>query len=170
MPRRTARDDDPTLVKLLEMLREMGVRDDDLSKIEALFTQGAEDEPPEFPGRPRPGGASDAHFAYDMAATSPGRTLQNMRAALAETEPFVGQILAADSAAGVFREALGRLGVRATGVHESGLPELFRAHRRSRAGGASASGSMQRQPMQFAGRGSADFAKRHPEAARIRVI
>jgi hypothetical protein len=83
----------------------------------------AGDEPPYFPGRPRPGGAMDA-APRDRGAV---QTMQAIRAAEMEVAPRVGAIMGADSASGVYAAALNRLGHSTAGVPPAAMQAVFRA-------------------------------------------
>jgi hypothetical protein len=173
-PSRHARDADDPSGALLTFLRER-LPHDDYAKAEELLVlvhehlmSTANDEPPPFPGRPRPGGAEDRRYAMDEK--DPIVRMQDIRTAEAEVEPYVGPVLAMDSAGAVFREAIRRLvGDRYAGVPVSGLPALWREVKRNRGGNAGNSGGGGTIRIHDP-RAAASFVQRQPDAARIRVM
>jgi hypothetical protein len=171
MPRRSARDDDPLMMKLLAFLKTK-LNSADMQELEDML---GTDSPEPFEGMPRTG-AMDSRMAYDYRSTNPGRIVADRERAIAEVEGTVGRdtVMACDSAASVFRTALKAVGVRAESVHETGLAQMWDMARRNRrgdqanAGFAAAGGSVATESRQVAS--SPDFARRHPNAARIRTV
>jgi hypothetical protein len=134
------------------------------------MTDTSTDESLRPPGSPEPlRGAQDRAMAYDMASTSPGKIVANREVAISEVEGTVGRhtVLACDSAASVFRAALAQMGVSTQGIHVSALPSIFRAHR-DKMRRASAGGTPTRPAMDA--RAAADFDRRFPDLARIKVL
>jgi hypothetical protein len=168
-PARRAHDDDPTdtgsagaaHAKLLAFL-EQKLKPSDLEEaqllVEALFQAGQEQPGTgKIDSSPQPGGAMDQH-SYAMDASDPIRRMQDIRCAEAEVQPVVGPVVGMDSAAGVFREALRRLGVDTWKIYPSALPVVFR---HARAPGA------RRSVPAMDSAATADIARRFPGAARI---
>jgi len=164
MPRRNARDDDPASAATeLKLFLETKLQPDDYADAEKLIDamSGAEDEET---GLPRPGGAQDHRFAMDSA--SPGRIVADRDCAIAEVERFVGRhtVMACDSASGVFRAALGHLGVDARALPNAALPALWRITQRAATGAGGAP-----RPA-YNARDAAAFAAKFPELARVRHV
>jgi hypothetical protein len=85
----------------------------------------AGDEPPYFPGRPRPGGAMDAMPRGDRSTI---RAVQGIREAETAVAPYVGAIAGLDSAASTYAAAIRRLGHSTAGVPAAAMEAVFRGY------------------------------------------
>lgn len=156
----------PDVSRVIEALRGK-LNPEDLAEIIKLLTDGddiAADDPPPWPGTPRPPSDPRHPSIYpgrttmDSTTRRAVRALQAVQAAQQDVAPTVGHI-AADSAEGVYLEALRRMGHRTAGLHPTGAKPIFEALRsRRRQGGAYVS-------MDAASEKS--YAERFPHAARI---
>ena len=129
----------------------------------------AKDEPSPFKGKPEVGGgkAMDAAIAsaVKVATDSAIKVQRGIREAETAVRPWVGELTVAfDSAEGVYRHALTMLGVECKDVHASALKHILGVQPKPGArprNGAEAAVAMDAAT-------SDDFAKRFPEAARLR--
>lgn len=166
MPRRFGKDeDDDRLMELLERLSP-----EERRRLAELLASAEDeeddDQPPAFPGRPRRGGGQDPIDRVAADAADPVARFQAIRAAAAECADLIGPgaDLAYDSAAAVYRAALGRMGVDAASVRDVvALRAIYRAARqRRRQAGAPA--------VAYDERAERGFARRHPDAAAVEVL
>lgn len=147
---------------------------------DALSAGKAQDEPPEFKGKPKVGGGMDAEEdkpvpkkamdaaikeAVKSATAAAAKNASEIRDAEKLVRPLVGEIaIACDSAEAVHRAALKMLGVDAKDIHASALPTLLKMQK--------APGDRSRHEPVIAqdAAAAADFEKRYPGASAIRVL
>lgn len=131
--------------------------------------KGAKDEPPPFKGKPEVGGgkAMDSAAvarAIKVATDSAIKVQRDIRVAETAVRPWVGELTVAfDSAEEVYRHALSMLGVEHKDVHASALKHILDVQTKP---GARRNGADPHVAMDAAA--SDDFAKRFPEASRLR--
>ena len=159
---------------------------EDHAKACTMMTPGGKDEPPPFPGMPKPGGemvpgkgkgktedeppmtkgAMDAAIAA-AARDAEKRTIARLNAIReAETavRPVVGELAVAfDSAEAVYKHALNHIGMDLTDVPVAAYGALFKARREMEA-----TVSQRKSPFAADSATHESFAKRFPEASRIR--
>lgn len=135
----------------------------------------AGDAPPPFPGKPEVGGkeepltkqAMDAAIDVRVKAAEQATVarLNGVRDAERDVQQWVGSLsMAHDSAEGVYRSALGMLGVAHKDIKEAAaLKAVLHAHPKPGARPAVV-------PMAQDAASATDFAKRYPNAARIKSI
>jgi hypothetical protein len=106
---------------------------------------------------------------YDFNTRHGGRIVSDRECAIAETSRVLSahQTMALDSAANVFRAALSALGVDHLALDDDALPAMFRVA--SRVGVVNGAGTISR-PMAMDAAAHSDFAKRWPEAARVKFV
>jgi hypothetical protein len=169
MPRR-AHDADPAARNALMEFLHLSLTEQQYLKAEQLVKAMADISSTEQDSNRLNGAMDSRSMAYDMSATSAGRIVADREVAIREVEGTVGRdtVLACDSAASVFRAALSSMGIDARNLHRDALPEVFRGHARQRR--IAAGGGGYSAPMAMDARGSADFARRFPDLARIRVL
>jgi len=114
-----------------------GLSDEEETQYQALLKrrkpkpEGAADEPPEFAGKPKKPGMDEAIKA--AAKTAEDAAVARMRA-ISEAEkvvrPYVGELVAQDSAEAVYKLALDTLGVNVEGVHPSAFRAILEAQKK----------------------------------------
>ncbi len=120
------------------------------------------DDPAPTPGTPKAGGDFYAFKKESISMdTSIIAEMQKIRAAEAAVEPIVGPVIGMDSASGVYREALKRLGQPTNGVHPTALRLVFETACRRRGAGIS---------MAVDSKAANGFAKRYPNAVPFKAI
>jgi hypothetical protein len=146
--------------------------DEDFAQVMQLLGAAlAQDDPPPFPGMPKPGGGMvplnrtkepvtmdysiARRIAMDQAERNAIHKMTQIRAAEAEVEPYVGAVMGCDSASEVFRTALERRGIATDSLHPSATEAAWRMLGRSGA-----------RPVRHS---SVGFYDRFPEARRIGV-
>jgi hypothetical protein len=112
------------------------IGDEDFAQVMQLMSQTiATDDPPPFSGRPRPGGTMDPitrtkesvamdyslarKIAMDQAERRAISAVNDIRQAEREVAPYVGEVMACDSASEVYRQALERQGHDTARLHPS---------------------------------------------------
>ncbi len=133
--------------------------------LRAMTDTSSTDESIRPDGTPEPlRGAQDGAYRYTLGSTDSFVKMRDLSAAQTET----GINMAMD-ATSCFRQALTRMGVDARDVHPTALAEVYRVHRRSQRRVTSGGGDPRPYAAQDT-RGAADFDRRFPNAARIKVM
>ncbi len=165
-----------------DWLMSKGMSEDDVAEFSEMVKKAneekaAKDEPPPFEGKPKsPTGDQPAEAKPDeekkamddaikLATDNAIRVQREIREAERKVRPWVGELsIACDSAEHVFRTALTMLGVKnIEKVHADALPFILESQPLPGAKKPQAVPAMDENAV-------ADFAKRFPGAARIRVI
>lgn len=124
----------------------------------------AKDEPPPFKGKPEVGGGmskDSVNKAIEAAVKTERANSIAVREAERFVQPWVGQLtMAHDSAAGVYKTALKALNVDVTGVHPTAYKAILER--------VPVPSQTVQPNMAHDSASVADFAKRHPGAARIK--
>jgi hypothetical protein len=132
-------DDDGDVMSKVMAFLQGKLSDEDMAGLTQLCVPGAADEPPPFEGQPETGAsegpnmiskpAMDAAIkkASDKAATDAVARINGVREAEKAVAPYVGEVVAMDSAAEVYKFALDSLKVDVTGVHSSAYAAILAA-------------------------------------------
>lgn len=156
--------------------------EDDNGKMAGEAGKGglAGDEPPDFKGKPKIGGGmvtkdemskavkaaqQHAQDSITAAVRAERQSAADTREAERFVRPWIGDLaMAHDSAEAVYRTALTALGKDVTGIHPTALRAVLEAQPQSN------SRPQQRVIASDSADAVADFAKRFPGAARIKVL